>query len=127
MRRVLPWLFLIVALWFSFFLLAATSPDNACRELSGAFDHGSKTRVSWPLEIDNGVIALRCEVTDRSTHETISNADVNWWGSITVLGGCIGAWLLGAALAGTVARRTGLIAAGASLLVATVAMAALFL
>lgn len=123
MRRILPWLFLVVALWVGFLVLNATAPGNACIDLPGAFDPGFKTRQTAPVDL----VALRCEVTNRSTQETVANTDVNWWGPIIVLAGYAGAWLLGAALAGTVDRRRGLTAAAAALLVATLAMVAFFL
>jgi hypothetical protein len=123
MRRLLPWLFLGAALWAAWLILNGTSPGDACSELPGAFDHGFKTRQSEPIEY----IVLRCEVTNRSTHETIANTDVNYWGPIMALAGCVGAWLLGSVLAGTVARRKGLIGAAIALGVATLALVAFFL
>ena len=122
MSQVLPWLFLLVALWMAFLILNGTAP-TPCSELPQAFDHGMKTEYSSSA-ID--ALAASCRATDRATHETFEKTIVNWSGIVASVAGCAAAWLLGATIARMIDWRRGLLAAAALLLVAAAALMASF-
>jgi hypothetical protein len=121
LRWALPSLFLLCAIWVSVLGLYGTAPV-ACDELPQVFRHGMKTRQSTTLE----VVASHCEVTDRSTHETVENTEVNWPGLVASVAGCVAAWLLGASITRLVDRRRGLAATAVLALVATGGLLVLF-
>ena len=120
-RWAVPSLFLLVALWVSVIGLFGTAP-LACDNLPQAYHHGMKTRTSSTLE----VVASHCEVTDRSTHETVKRTEVNWSGLVASVAGCVAAWLLGASLSGLIDWRRGVAATAAFGLVAASGLVVLF-
>jgi hypothetical protein len=121
LKLALPWLFLFVGLWASILIINGAAPA-ACDQLSDAFRHGKHTEVSGD---DLGFVS-RCAVTDRSTGTKVEKTEINWSGIIASVAGCIGAWLMGAAIVGLVDRRRGLTFALASLLVAAGALVVFF-
>jgi hypothetical protein len=110
-RSALPWLLVLLSVPVAALVLDGTAA-LACDELQGAFSRGVLTAQSDTLS----VVASHCETTDLVDGSTIEKTVINWSGLITAAAILVGAWFLGAGLAGTANPRRallGIIGAGA--------------
>jgi hypothetical protein len=101
-RTLVPWVLLLLAVPVALAVLGASAPA-ACDELPRAFDEGGTTSYGSGPE---GFIVDTCSWTAANgTEEAVTV--VNWSGLTVALALCVGAWFLGAAVAGRVRRRVG--------------------
>lgn len=101
-ERLLPWALLVLALPVALWAIGVTAPA-ACNELPDAFRDGGTTSYNGGVE---SFIVDHCERTE-SDGSRDAVTIINWSGLSIALGLCAGAWFLGAALVGRVARRLG--------------------